>query len=174
MKQFGISVVFCAVMVIVSGCVSHRTSDSACLTSVQTNPVIYDVETSVEKHTARGVANHYKLLGIFTWGDQDYADFAFSVKKANADMPSTVEGLAGSILLPFLEIISPRNVYEDMKMAATYDACKASGAYSLIGAKYEISTSNYLILRKVKCIVTGYPVKITGFKRVQAANETAE
>ena len=123
------------------------------------------------------MASHYKLFGIFTWGDEDYADFAFSATEHNAvaeNVESTVSTVVLGILNPFMGLFSPRNIFEDLKKAATYDACKASGAYSLIGAKYEISTSNYLILRRVKCVVTGYPVKITGFKRVQSGAKTVK
>ncbi|MBQ7393146.1 MAG: hypothetical protein IJV89_02185 [Lentisphaeria bacterium] len=174
MKQFRILFAFCAVVTFASGCTAHRTSDSSSITSVQTNPVIYDVQTSVENYATRGVASHYKLLGIFTWGDEDYADFAFSVAEHNAVAENVESAVVLNILNPLMGLFSPRNIFEDLKKAATYDACKASGAYSLIGAKYEISTSNYLILRRVKCVVTGYPVKITGFKRVQSGAKTVK
>ena len=169
MKKIITLFVFVAVIFLGVGCVNNNSSDSSNLTSIQTNPVIYDVETTVESHPVRGVANYNKLFGIFRWGDKDFADYAFSsVIANNVVVPQgTIEQFLVSILDPVAGMLVDKNVHEDMKKAATYDACKAAGAYSLIGARYDLTTSDYLIFKRVKCVVTGYPVKITGFKRAE-------
>lgn len=46
--------------------------------------------------------------------------------------------------------------------AAYAKACSDSGADAIVGAKYKISSEDYLVYGKVTCEITGYPAKLSG------------
>jgi len=48
------------------------------------------------------------------------------------------------------------------KSAAVYNACQAYQADRLVGTRYRIKTTNYLLYQKVECQVTGFPATMTG------------
>ncbi len=165
-KSYLMLVVIALTAIFATGCSSMNTSDAAKIAAIGTNPVRYDVITSVQNHPVTGEASHSRLFWIFTWGDDDFADNATFVASKAGAADSPLDTVVAAYTWPFglFSGIFGGDVYDDVKKAASYNACKASKAYSLIAARYEINTSNYLIFRRISCTVTGYPVKILGFK----------
>lgn len=163
-KSYLMLVVIVLTAIFATGCSSMNTSDAAKIADIGTNPVRYDVITSVQTHPVTGEASHSRLFWIFTWGDNDFADNATFVASRAGNSPlDTVAAIAAPGGALFSGLFGG-NVYDDVKKAASYNACQASKAYSLVAARYEITTSNFLIFRRISCTVTGYPVKVLGVK----------
>jgi hypothetical protein len=52
------------------------------------------------------------------------------------------------------------------KNGAYAKACEAAKCDQIAGARYKITTEDYVVYKKVKCEITGYPVTMTGVKVV--------
>lgn len=139
------------VAVLFTGCFSTHTNDLAKDTDVTLRTPNYQMEVQTGKKRVSGKASQnvvYLFLGSISWGDSKFADRAFT------------DG--NSSLLSFFP-----DPVEQVKQAATYNACAAAKCDMLIGAKYTVEIEDYIVFKRVKCTVTGYPGIELGIKEIR-------
>ena len=125
---------------LLSGCTSTVTSDGASqIPEVDTCYPGYHAKFDLKQQRVEGKSQLHVLLGIFAWGDNGFAE--------NSD-------LSGWSFMP-----SPENY---AKSAAVYSACQANQADRLVGTRYWVTTTDYLLYQKVECKVHGFPATMTG------------
>ncbi len=143
MKKALLLAAVCAVAAFVSGCIANHTNDAAtgakaCVTKK------FEADIVAGKTKVSGKAMVHNVLGIITWGVNDYADDAF---------------VSGA---PSLQLFaSPLTV---AKQGATFNACNDAKADMLLAAKYKIKISDFFVYKKVECDVTGFPGVVKGVK----------
>ena len=143
MKKALLLAAVCAVAAFVSGCIANHTNDAAtsakaCVTKK------FEADIAAGKTAVSGKATVHNVLGIISWGVNDYADDAF---------------VSGA---PSLQLFaSPLTV---AKQGATFNACNDAKADMLLAAKYKIKISDYFVYKKVECDVTGFPGVVKGVK----------
>lgn len=143
MKKALLLVAVCAVAAFVSGCIANHTNDAAtsakaCVTKN------FEADIAAGKTAVSGKATVHNVLGIISWGVNDYADDAF---------------VSGA---PSLQLFaSPLTV---AKQGATFNACNDAKADMLLAAKYKIKISDFFVYKKVECDVTGFPGVVKGVK----------
>ena len=143
MKKSMLFAAFAFIAFAVTGCTAINTSQGADAPKVKiTKEYTADIE---HKNTVvAGQATVYNLFGIFTWGVSNFADYAF----------------AGDSSFPSI-ITSPMTL---AKQGATYNACEASGSDMLLGAKYKITTQDYIVFKIITCDASGFPGVLKGIK----------
>ena len=135
-----------AIAAVMTGCTSIvNTSDSATLAQQPqiTHPG-YEAQYSLKDTRVKGQATLHVLFGLFAWGVNGFAD--------NADL-----SVSGFLPSKFTNASA-------IKSAAVYNTCKAQQADALVGARYTITSSDYLVYKQVKCEVAGFPATMTGAK----------
>lgn len=143
MKKALLLAAVCAVAAFVSGCIANHTNDAAtsakaCVTKK------FEADIAAGKTAVSGKATVHNVLGIISWGVNDYADDAF---------------VSGA---PSLQLFaSPLTV---AKQGATFNACNDAKADMLLAAKYKIKISDFFVYKKVECDVTGFPGVVKGVK----------
>lgn len=155
MKQSLFFIAAAVAVFVFTGCVQINSSDGGSMNIMpQTvGPTdnyrpIYKVD---ESNTVTASSEVKNILGIFTWGsDNAFADNAFATK------PS----LLGA-MFPYL------NAKTTACKAAFYKACKEAQCDTIVAARYEITSEDYLVFRQTKVEIKGFPAKITGVETVK-------
>ena len=146
MKKLFAFVVLAAVAAVVTGCTSVNTSDAGSMNvypetvgPVDAYRPLYKVDAT---HRVEGSATLNVLFGLFTWGDTSrFADNS------------------GISLLP-----SAKNT---VSKSAFYNACVNANCDAIVAARYEISTTDYFIFKKMIVKVKGFPATLTGVETVK-------
>ncbi len=129
-----------AIAVAVTGCTSIITSEGATLGP---NPeATHPGYKAVLKHETKRVTGNSQLtilFGFFSWGANGQAE--------------------NSNLSAFSFVPSHTNA---VKSAAVYDACQKNNADTLLGTRYKVTTTDYLLVTTIKCEVAGFPATMTG------------
>lgn len=123
-----------AVTIFCAGCEStHRLTASAPLSAnLKTAPLKANI-TVGEK--IQGNATTYTVLGLFKFGDNEYAD----------GVDYGVSGFASFF-----------DAYGDAKSAAAYKATTSHNADVIIAPRYVIKEKNYFFYKRVDVLVEGY------------------
>jgi hypothetical protein len=125
-----------AAALITTGCSSFETNRAG-------NPVNVKMDVNVKpdielgKEMVSGKASVNSLFGIFTWGVENEA---VGVNYGESNSPS-IFGDSNAVA---------RN-------GAAYDACTKSKADLLLAPRYDITTKDYFVFKKIDCQVKGYP-----------------
>lgn len=135
--------------VVMTGCTSINTNDAAADSKAVVVPAVFEQNVEIKSEKVDGEATVHVLFGIFSWGVSEYADRAVIGKDAG--------------LLSFLPDPAVK-----AKTGAVYQACKASESDMLVGSKYEIQVTDYIVYKQYKCTVTGYPGLEKGLKQIPA------
>lgn len=129
-----------AAMFVLTGCVSVHTSDGA---SVVPQPESchpgYAATFSHKNVRVEGAATVNVLFGLFAWGTDGFAD--------------------NSKLSAFSFLPSPENF---AKSAAVFNTCQANKADTLLGTRYVVTTTDYVVFKTVNCKVAGFPASMNG------------
>ena len=139
-KVIGLICVMLTVLIF-SGCTSFETNRAG-NNDYQFIPVIKpDIEVSKDKIT--GKSNVNCLFGIFTWGvNKEAAGVDFGSR--NVSMFGGANTLA--------------------KNGAAYDACNKANADILVAPRYDITTQDYFVFKKIDCEVKGFPGKLNSIE----------
>ena len=123
-----------------AGCTSVNTSSGAtAVPQPDADHPGYAAEFTHKNERVQGNAQVNVLFGLFAWGADGFADY--------------------SKLSTFSFLPSPENF---AKSAAVYNACKANGADTLVGTRYVVTATDYVLFKIVKCEVAGFPATMTG------------
>jgi hypothetical protein len=136
-------VCFAAMLFLTTGCTSVTSNDGANAIGMENlkMPVYAPIITRSKKKVT-GTSHLTVLFGIFSWGDNKFAD-------------NTTFSAFGSIL-------------PDARNAAVYNACERSKSDLILAAKYEVEKTNYFFYSTINCTVTGFPAVIKDLKEVKA------
>ena len=145
MKKSLMFVAVCAIAVFMTGCFATHTNDAAATAKACVGKK-FEADIVAGKTAVKGQATIHNVLGLITWGVNNYADEAFVTTNNSA--------------LPFLAV-SPLDV---AKQGATYNACTAAKADMLLAAKYNIKISDFFVYKKIECNVSGFPGVVKGVK----------
>ncbi len=144
MKKFTLIAVAAFAALVFVGCKSVSTSDGASMVpQIEAGHPGYAAKFDVKETRVAGEAQVNVLFGIFAWGTDAFAE--------------------NSKLSSFSFLPSPANY---AKSAAVYEACKASKADTLVGTRYVVTTTDYLIFKTVKCEVAGFPATMNGVEKL--------
>lgn len=129
-------------LTVLSGCTSYNTSAPSA-------GIVGQVESSVKANIAvgqkiEGEATANVLMGLIKWGAGDH--FVDGVSYGTGGALSFADPAASA------------------KSAAAYNAVKASGADLIVAPRYEITTEDYMVFKKIHVKVTGYKGTITSVK----------
>ena len=143
------------------GCISIHTNQSA-TTSVPPAKVVtidaYAPETELGNDRVSASVTGNSLLGIIKWGlPSTYADF------------TSIPGSMGN-----LQVASLLDDTLPFKQAAVYIACEENQCDSLLDARYVLTVKDYIVFKQVVCKVTGTPVKIKGYKKLECPKANCE
>ena len=100
---------------------------------------LYKIDT---KKRVNGSANVNILFGIFMWGDN-----------AGVADNASIDGGFFSFLPNWRRLAA---------QAAFYDACKKANCDAVVSARYEIVSKDYIVFKKSKVEVKGFPATLTG------------
>ena len=147
----------CLCVLAASGCVQINSSDSGSMNIAPktVGPVdnyrpLYKVDES-RKVSAESSVNN--LFWIFTWGsDNAVADNA------------VISSGAGPFLARLFPFLAAK---ETAAKAAFYKACQNARCDSIVAARYEITTTDYLVFKKVSVQLSGFPATLTGVEAVK-------
>lgn len=138
-KIFGLSAVFCGILVL-CGCTCTVSSDGASsIPQIDTCHPGFHAKFDIKEKRLSGQSDIHVLLGIFAWGSDGFAE--------NTD-------LSCWNFMPSAENFA--------KQAAVFDACRKYQIDTLLGTRYQVTTTNYLIYKKIECTVSGFPAIMTG------------
>ena len=139
-------------------CTNINSSDAGSLTiypqtvgPVDNYRPLYTVNT---KKRVSGNATTSILFGLFMWSNSDSAAGIAD----NADIYGSGLGALFSIF---------PNAKRLAALSAFYDACKKADCDAIIAGRYEVTTKNYLIFKKCKVEITGYPATLSGLETVK-------
>ncbi len=149
------------------GCISIHTNQSATANvppARAITPDRYAVETELGTERVSATVTGNTVLGIISWGlPATYADFA--------DIPSgDVAPMPIPIPIPFIG----KDDTAPFKKAAVYIACEENNCDSLLDCRYVLTVKDYFVYKKVICKVTGTPVKIKGYKKLECPKAACE
>ncbi|MDD2480214.1 MAG: hypothetical protein PHS31_10020 [Victivallaceae bacterium] len=144
-KTFLLSICSAIFVILVSGCTSTITSDGAQkIVQPSTFNDDYKAEFQPKDTRVKGNAQINVLFGILSWGANGVAEnsnlSSFSFQPSSANFA---------------------------KSAAVYEACQRNNADTLIGTRYVLTTTDYIVFKIVKCEVAGYPATMTGVKKLK-------
>lgn len=138
-KLFGLAGI---VAMIATGCTSINTNDGASDSKQAMVPAVYEPVIKHVDQKVSGEATMHVVLSVFKWGANSFAD-------------RTVLGAAGGAGDIFAAFFP--NPVQDVKEAAVYNACKNAKCDLLLGAKYEITVTDYFVYKVLNCKVSGFP-----------------
>ena len=128
---------------VVTGCRSVFTSDGAsAIPQISADHPGYAAVYSHKNVRVNGEAQVNVLLGILSWGTEGYAD------NANFSLFS---------FFPSAENVAKR--------AAVYEACQKNNADTLLGTRYVLTVTDYLIFKTINCKVAGFPATMDNVKK---------
>ncbi len=140
---------------VMTGCTSLNTNSAAADSKAVVVPAVFEQEVELKKDKAEGEATVHVLFGIFSWGVSEFAD------RAELGRPN-----AGMSLIP--------DPACEAKAGAVFNACKASESDLLVGSKYEVNVTNYIVYKQYNCKVSGYPAIEKGLKQIPAKHAPIE
>ena len=144
MKKFTLIAVAAFAALVFVGCKSIVTSDGANIVpQVGSAHPGYAAKFDVKETRVDAAAQVNVLFGFIAWGTEGFAD--------------------KSKLSFFSFFPSPTNYAKD---AAVYEACKANKSDILIGTRYTVTTTDYLVFKTVNCKVSGFPATMTGVEKL--------
>ena len=147
------------------GCISVHNNKGASdnMPAAIAKPAYYQVITELGKEPVSASVTGHNVLKIIKWGMPstfaDNGDFGAAGATAGPSLP---------IPLPLPLPIAGGDAYAKFKQSAVYIACRDNNCDSLLDARYAITTKDYFVYEQVTCKVTGIPVKITGYKQIEA------
>ena len=146
MKKIFILVAMAVAAVVMTGCTTTTTSDGASLmpTPQSTHPG-YEAQYDLKAQRVSGKATIHVLFGLIAWGADGFAD--------------------NSELSTFSFLPSSSNF---AKSAAVYNTCQANKVDTLVGTRYRVTTTDYVVYKNVKCEVAGFPATMVGAKLKKA------
>ena len=151
------------------GCISIHTNQSATANvppARAITPDLYAVETEIGSERVSATVEGNSILGIIKWGlPATYADFA--------DIPSSInepKQIPLPIPIPFIG----KDDTLPFKQAAVYVACQENNCDSLLDTHYVINIKDYVVFKQITCKVTGVPVIIKGYKKVECDKAACE
>ena len=129
-------------LTLLAGCSSYNASQP-------TSGLVANVESSVKADIKvggkiSGEATANVLMGVINWGAGDH--FVDGVDYGTGGALSFADASASA------------------KAAAAYNAVKDSGADLIVAPRYEITTEDYVVFKKIHVKVTGYKGTITSVK----------
>ena len=134
MKKIAILAIAAAAFVF-TGCTSVNTSDGATgIPQPGSCHPGYAANFTHKNVRVQGQAQVNVLFGFIAWGTDGFAD--------------------NSKLSTFSFLPSPENF---AKSAAVYNTCKTNKADTLLGTRYTVTTTDYVVFKTVKCQVAGFP-----------------
>lgn len=144
-KTLSLAALAGVIAMIATGCTSVTTSDGA-QGIVQPPTVNYGYKAEFAHKDARvnGNAKINVLFGLFAWGADGFAE--------NCDLST----------FSFLPSAS-----SFAKSAAVYNACQTNKADTLLGTRYVVTTTDYVVFKIVKCEVAGFPATMTNVKKLE-------
>ena len=141
-----------------TACTNINSSDAGSLTIYPktVGPVddyrpLYTINT---KKRVSGNATNCILFGLFMWSDSD----SVAGIADNADIYGAGLGALFS-LFP--------NAKRLAALSAFYDACKKAKCDAIVAGRYEVTTKSYLIFKKCKVEITGFPATLSGVETVK-------
>lgn len=134
---------------VLTGCKSTYNNDLAGDSKVAMAPVVFQLKTSFDdSKKIEGEATMHVLFGFFKWGVSTFAE--------RSNLGST----------PGLFFVNP---IQSVKAAAVYNACKTKVGEKtpdmLIGTKYEVIETDYIVYKQLNCKVSGYPAFEEGIEK---------
>lgn len=122
-----------------TGCQSKHSNDGAAMVPMSEVAMPrYVAKVEHKQKKVSGSADVHVLLGFISWGANGYAD--------NTEMGSSSF---------FASLLPDTNAAA--KKAAAYNACKQNKVDILIGTKYDMEITDYLVYKRVNCRVEGFP-----------------
>lgn len=144
MKKSLLFLACAAVAMVMTGCAVTHTNDAAAPVAFEVEAPKMVADVTVGKKVVAGEATVHNLFGIISWGVSSFADDAFAVTTNLPIKLATGDTVA--------------------KQGAAYNACAAAKADVILGAKYKLDITDYIVYKSIKCKVTGYPGTINGVK----------
>lgn len=128
------------VLLLLCSCQYVYTSDGASLVpQVEATHPGYEAVFTHQPKRVEGNAEINVLFGLFAWGEEGLADYSH---------------LSLLSFLPSAENFA--------KSAAVYNACQTNRVDALVGTRYIVKVTDYLVFKRLKSKVTGYPAAMTG------------
>ncbi|MBE6380370.1 MAG: hypothetical protein E7047_05530 [Lentisphaerae bacterium] len=119
----------------ISGCTTAVSSNEAnTIPPVNTDSPGYQACYQLRSERIDGYAQVHVLLGLFAWGSEGFAEHS---QLAPWPWGPSAEDFAQS--------------------AAVFNACQLHNADSLVGTRYWVVTTDYIIYKCVECKVSGFP-----------------
>ncbi|MDD4181363.1 MAG: hypothetical protein PHE87_07025 [Victivallaceae bacterium] len=131
-----------ALSAVLTGCKSTYNNDLAGDSKVAMVPTVFQLKTSFDdSKKIEGEASMHVLFGFFKWGVSSFSDRANIGGKEEWSLFT--------------------NPVQLVKSAAVYNACQVKVGDKtpdmLIGSKYEIVETDYIVYKLLNCKVSGYP-----------------
>ena len=140
MKKMVCLIAIAAAAFVFTGCTSVNTSDGASqVPQISACHPGYAATFTKKDVRVKGTAQVNILFNLFAWGTAGFAD--------------------NSQLSAFAFMPSPENY---AKSAAVYTACQKNEADILVGTRYTVTTTDYIVFKIVKCEVAGFPAVMSG------------
>lgn len=159
-----LSVLLLGAILTTVGCINVHTNQSAtaCVPPAKSVTVMYVPETELGNDRVSATVTGNSLLGIIKWG----------LPSSYADGTSISGSMGEGGNLPFAGAVLDETL--PFKQAAVYIACEENQCDSLLDARYVITAKDYIVFKQVICKVTGTPVKIKGYKKLECPKANCE
>lgn len=129
------------IALIATGCTTVNTNDGASDSKQVMVPAVYEPVIKHVDTKVAGEASQHAVFGLIKWGDSSFADRVSMGKDPNESLFSSLFG----------------NPEKEVKAAAVYNACKTAKCDLLLSTKYEVTVTNYVVYKVMRCRVSGYP-----------------
>ncbi len=127
-----------------TGCINYEASKVGQQVAVNM-PVLVKPDIVTKNTLIEGEATVNCLFGLITWGVDSQA------VGVNYGVPGTEAGI--------LPLPDPNAVARN---GAAWDATKKGDADIILAPRYEVTTEDYFVFKKINCKVKGYPGNIKG------------
>ncbi len=167
-----LTIMAAAVAVLATGCISVNKNEAGHHNLVPNllKDIIHEKYSVAEKPiTAENTV--YSICGGIVFGNQA-THIADHVPTVNA-APSAVNWSSATMnsgLMALAQGWSPLSKTENTAMNGAYAiACERAKADAIVGARYTLTVTDYVVYKVVNAKITGYPATMTGVEVIDAA-----
>ena len=149
-----------AIAAIACGCISVNQNDggNACRKPCIAKDIVHEKFT-VATNAVSAQDQMNCLFGFITWGSTATHTADAVCCGENSQFPFSFPPTAKALF--FLSLT------EKAKNGAYANACDAAKCDQIVGAKYQVKTTNYFIFKIYEAEITGYPASLTGVELIE-------
>lgn len=152
--SLALAIATCAIASLIAGCSTKiEASKIGSPLSVEMNKVYVQPIVESKNEPITGSASVHSILGLISWGPNAQAigvDYGFKA----------------------LSFTSPSDTVA--RNAASYEATTKANADVILAPQYILTKKDYVVYKKINCVVKGYPGFLKGVKVINPDTEDAE